>query len=270
MSKVTEQSIKQILKNISKESKVPFNNLLDTLFLERFLVRIGKSKYADKLIFKGGMCLAQIIELGRETRDIDFLLTQIKGNIETVKGLIDEVAAIDVGDDFIFSKVDIGELSIEHKKYPGYRVSVQGTLGQIKNKVSIDIGVGDVVLPKALEVELMNANGPLFEDTINLKAYPPEYIFSEKLEAILHLGELNSRMKDFYDCYRLIQEGVLDKNLLKKAIKETLENRGTKFSLIPEPTEAFNVKWNSFIKKNATQLELSDVIREINKTLNLL
>lgn len=270
MSKSTEQSIKQKLKNISKESKVPFNNLLDTLFLERFLVRIGKSKYADKLIFKGGMCLAQIIELGRETRDIDFLLTQIKGSVEIVKSLIEEIAAIDVGDDFIFSKVDIGELSIEHKKYPGYRVSVEGTLGQIKNKVSIDIGVGDVARPKALEVELMNINGPLFEDAINLKAYPPEYIFSEKLEAILHLGELNSRMKDFYDCYRLIQEGVLDKKLLKKAIKETLENRGTKFRLIPEPTESFNVKWNSFIKKNAAQLELSEVIREINKTLNLI
>ena len=55
MSKATEQRIKQKLKNISKESKIPFNSLLDTLFLERFLVRIGKSQYADKLIFKGGI-----------------------------------------------------------------------------------------------------------------------------------------------------------------------------------------------------------------------
>ena len=43
MSRATEQSIKQKLKNISKEMKTPFNVLLDALFLERFLVRIGKS-----------------------------------------------------------------------------------------------------------------------------------------------------------------------------------------------------------------------------------
>ena len=62
---------------------------------------------------------------------------------------------------------------------------------------------------------------------------------------------------------------MLDEKLLKKAIQETLENRGTEFTLIPEPTEAFNVKWNRFVKKNVAQLELSEVIREINKILNL-
>ena len=75
MSKATEQSVKHKLKNISKALKIPFNPLLDTLFLERFLVRIEKSAYSDKLVFKGGMCLAQFLNLGRETKDIDFLLT---------------------------------------------------------------------------------------------------------------------------------------------------------------------------------------------------
>lgn len=266
MNKATEQSIKQKLKNISKETKVPFNNLLDTLFLERFLVRISKSKYAENLIFKGGMCLAQMIDLGRETKDIDFLLTKIKGNLETIKNIVEEISATDIEDGFLFSSIEVSELSIEHKKYPGFRILVQGKLGQIKNRVSIDIGVGDVVRPKALDVELMNSRGPIFEDSINLKSYPPEYIFSEKLEAILYLGDLNSRMKDFYDCYCLIQEGVLDKKKLKIAIKETFENRGTEFSLISEPTESFTLKWNSFSRKNRVEgLKLETVISEINK-----
>lgn len=270
MSKAIEQSIKQKLKSISIELKIPFNSLLDTLFLERFLVRISRSKYADKLIFKGGMCLAQIIELGRETRDIDFLIMQVNSNNKTIKVMLEEISNIDIGDSFKFSSVNVGELSIEHKKYPGYRVTVQGTLGQIRNNVSIDIGVGDMVRPKSLLIELMNAKGPLFEETINLKSYPPEYIFSEKLEAILHLGELNSRMKDFYDCFRLIQENVLNIKDLKLAITETFRNRETDFRLIPESTEEFKVKWNSFIKKNSIQLELSEVIREINITLKKL
>lgn len=124
MSKSTEQSIKQKLKNISEEQQIPFNSLLETLLLERFLVRIGKSNSRDKLIFKGGMCLAQFIDLGRETRDIDFLLTHIQGSIPDIEKVINEIAAIDVGDDFVFSMAKVSELSIEHKKYPGYRISL--------------------------------------------------------------------------------------------------------------------------------------------------
>ena len=157
MSKSREQSIKQKLKNISKNVKIPFNSLLETLLLERFLVRIGKSIYVDKLIFKGGMCLAQFIELGRETRDIDFLLTQLKGSIEEIENIIKEIASLDIGDDFVFTLIHVSELSIEHKKYPGYRISLQGELGQIKNRISIDIGAGDVVRPRLLEVELMKS-----------------------------------------------------------------------------------------------------------------
>jgi len=52
MSKAIEQGIKEKLKVISKKESLPFNQLLETLFLERFLVRIGKSKYNENLIFK--------------------------------------------------------------------------------------------------------------------------------------------------------------------------------------------------------------------------
>lgn len=265
MSKAKEQSIKQKLKNISKESQTPFNNLLDTLFLERFLIRIGKSKYAENLIFKGGMCLAQIVNLGRETRDIDFLLTKMSANKKVIESIFKEISNINLKDDIAFSNIEVSVLSIEHKKYPGYRISIKGALGQIQNKVFIDIGVGDVVRPKALEVKLMNFNGPLFEQNIELKSYPAEYIFSEKLEAILYLGKINSRMKDFYDCHHLILENALDRKKLKTAIKETLENRKTKLSLIPDSDESFNKKWNDFSKKNnINNLKLEEVIKKIN------
>lgn len=268
MSKATEQRVKQKLKTISKDSKVPFNSLLDTLFLERFLVRISKSQYADKLIFKGGLCLAQIIKLGRETKDIDFLLTTVKVNLKSAKKIMEEIAAIEIKDDFIFTQVSVEELSIEHKKYPGYRVSVQGSLGQIKNKVSIDIGVGDVVRPKVLDIELINSNGPLFEESISLISYPSEYIFSEKLEAILYLGDINSRMKDFYDCYRMIEEDALNKKQLKQAIEETLKNRQTTLNQIPTPSKTMNTKWLAFINKNKIDsLDLSTVVLKINNFL---
>ena len=268
MSKRTEQSIKSKLKNISKELNTPFNSLLETLFLERILVRIGKSKYADKLIFKGGMCLAQFIKLGRETKDIDFLLTQYDGSIETVKKVFTEVAAIDAGDDFTFSLLSVFELSIEHKKYPGYRISLQGELGQIKNRISIDIGFGDVVTPGYVKVDLMKTKKHLFEDSVSLKSYPPEYIFSEKYEAILHHGVLNSRMKDYYDCYRIIQESVLNETKLKQALIETTSNRGTKLTLISGDTEVFEKMWKNFIKGvKVKKLDLKEIILTINTVI---
>ena len=68
MNKATEQSIKHKLKDISKTLRIPFNSLLETLFLERFLVRIGKSAYADKLIFKGGHVPGSVFESGSENK----------------------------------------------------------------------------------------------------------------------------------------------------------------------------------------------------------
>lgn len=271
MSKNIEQSIKHKLRMLSKESKIPFNTLLETLFFERYLVRIGKSKYVDKLIFKGGMCLANFIELKRETRDIDFLLTQIKRSVSEVKTILEEIAALDIGDGFIFSLVNVSELSLEHKKYPGYRIYLKGELGQIVNKVSMDIGVGDIVRPRYLEVELLKGKEALFEDSINLNAYPPEYIFSEKIEAILHHAQFGSRMKDYYDCYRMIEEGVLNKEELKTALYETTSNRKTNLTLVSEDTIAFNDLWKNFIKGNKlNELDMKEVVSKINSYLKSL
>ncbi|MDE0119859.1 MAG: nucleotidyl transferase AbiEii/AbiGii toxin family protein [Bdellovibrionales bacterium] len=270
MSKSTEQSIKHKLKDISKRLNTPFNTLLEMLFLERFLVRIGKSVYADKLIFKGGMCLAQFLDLGRKTKDIDFLFTQVKNNIEKIKKTMEGIASINTGDNFIFSQVEVNQLPFEHKQYPSYRVYIQGQLGQIKNKVSIDVGGGDVFVSKPLEIKLMTAKEPLFEKSVKLRSYTPEYIFSEKLEAILQLGETNSRMKDFYDCYRLIEESIMDKNLLKTAIHKTMKHRNTKLKMIPQPNEQLKIRWESFLRRNKiSDLKLSAIISKINKMISL-
>lgn len=266
MNKAIEQRVKSKLKEISSESQIPFNNLLDMLFLERFLVRISKSSYSEKLIFKGGMCLAQVITLGRETKDIDFLLKEVKGGLDKIQEILKEISSIEVNDGFNFSNIEVRELSIEHKKYPGYRIDVQGELSQIKNKVSIDVGIGDVVRPHVLTVELMSSGStPLFEESIKLNSYPPEYIFSEKYEAIIYLGEVNGRMKDFYDCYRLITEDKLDKSLTNEAITETLQNRETEFSLISNPVEQIKIRWKSFVKKSKfDHLEIETVVATIN------
>lgn len=66
--------------------------------------------------------------------------------------------------------------------------------------VQVDIGFGDTVTPTAQELEfpsLLSAEGP------RLRVYPRETVVAEKLQAIVVLGQANSRTKDFYDLLAL-------------------------------------------------------------------
>lgn len=268
MSKAIEQSIKEKLKNISKKEGVAFNTLLETLFLERFMVRVAKSKYRENLVFKGGMCLAQYLDLERDTRDLDFLVQRLESSEASMREMFIEIASIKLEDGLEFEVIDVGLLSIEHKKYPGYRLGIQGKLGQVRQKVSVDVGVGDVVRPRLLDVELLHDKRPLFEDSVSLNSYPPEYIFAEKFEAIIHLGELNSRMKDFFDCFQIIQSQDIHKDNFKGAIHATFTNRGTKIGLVPDVAEVLETRWNGFARLNKiTGQRLNEVIVEINNFL---
>lgn len=261
-----EQKVKAKLKKISKDEGIIFNNLLETLFLERVLARVSRSKYKEKLIFKGGMCLSQIINLKRGTKDIDFLLKEMDAGEKNLEKVFNDICNVEHNDGFEFSDPEIQQLSLEHKKYPGYRISLMGSLGKIKNKVTVDVGVGDVVLPAIVNVKLLGGEKALFEDSISLKSYPPEYIFSEKLEAILWLRESNGRMKDYYDCHMMIDENVLDKSNLKKAISDTFKTRNTKLEVIPESFAVdLESRWNGFRnKEKLDDINLRDIIEKIN------
>lgn len=46
---ISEQALKEKLQTIAKEKGIPFNSCWKQLLLERFLVRLHLSSYADKL-----------------------------------------------------------------------------------------------------------------------------------------------------------------------------------------------------------------------------
>ena len=62
-----------------------------------------------------------------------------------------------------------------------------------------------------------------------LRAYARETVVAEKLEAIVKLGMLNSRFKDYFDLHYLAQRFPFDGELLSKSIAATFERRGTAF-----------------------------------------
>ena len=56
--------------------------------------------------------------------------------------------------------------------------------------MQIDIGFGDVTVPTPKEIQYPAMLGA------RIRAYPPEAVVAEKLEALVRLGMANTRMKD--------------------------------------------------------------------------
>jgi predicted nucleotidyltransferase component of viral defense system len=64
-------------------------------------------------------------------------------------------------------------------------------------------------------------------ETIHLLAYPVESAIAEKLQAMVALGEANSRMKDFYDVWICSRHLDVDADTLLTAVSATFNNRET-------------------------------------------
>lgn len=273
------KSIKQKLKNISLVTGDNFNYLFIKLTLERFIARVEKSNYKNNLIFKGGYCLNNFIKIGRETSDIDFLIRSIDANIESVKNIFEEISNIFIDDGFLFSNIRVSVLPI-NKKYPGYRIDLDYSFGTSKNTIHIDTGVGYVVEPKLLKLDLIkNDKGSLFNKEVQILAYPPEFIFSEKFHASVFLGEINSRIKDYHDMFLLIESGILNDEYLKETIILTFSNRETNISLISEFSKntitRFEKQWKQHLTNVSKDVRLIlpdsfyDTFSRINKYLDI-
>ena len=73
--------------------------------------------------------------------------------------------------------------------------------------------------------------------TPELKGYTMESFIAEKFEAMVKLGVLNSRMKDFYDVWILSRSFNFDEAILAEAIRTTFKHRGTKIIESPKVFE---------------------------------
>jgi len=226
---MNEDALKQRLRVIAKEKGVSFNEIWKQLLLERFLVRLCHSRHHEAFIFKGGLLLSRYIEIGRETIDADFLMNKVERESSTIESAFLEIISVPTNDGFEFEWGRIEVLAQPHMKYPGYRVTLDSRFGKMKDRIRIDIGVGDLVFPVENSFHGVEYKGtPLFEGEITLLAYPIETIFAEKLETIVSKGASNSRMKDYHDVILIIRQNqLLDLDKLKASLMATFTHRQT-------------------------------------------
>jgi len=145
---------------------------------------------------------------------------------------------------------------------------ITALLGNIKIPVSIDIGFGDIIVPGRMEIDFPVL---LDFDIPHIYSYSIESTLSEKFEAIVSLGLANTRFKDFYDIYVLLQSRNIDDEVLKQALVQTFSNRNTTFNDIVVFDKNFSSdaerqkRWNTFTKKKSAIMQVSfeDVVLAI-------
>lgn len=230
MAKNIGHSIKARLLNASDHNNRRYQQLLVRYMQECFLRRLSMSPYSRKFILKGGALLYAFDEfLPRPTLDIDFMGTGISNDKSSIIDAFKEIAEITVEDDgvvFIADSIDASDIAVE-KKYPGVRITVEAHLDTVVKELTFDIGFGDVIKPRPLSMEY-----PVIFSEMKapeLIAYSLETVVAEKFQTMIDRGEANSRMKDYYDLYRIILSHKFDENDLLSAIIATFDNRKTEY-----------------------------------------
>ena len=261
---MNSDSVKAKLKNFAVKSGLTFQEVLTYYGLERTVYRISVSKYAEHFVLKGGIFLYAVYDrkFERATTDIDLLARRISNSGETMKAVFKDILSQSVDDAIVFATNTITVENItEFKEYHGLHVSVMGYLDRTKIPIEIDIGFGDIIYPGSVKMDF-----PVMLDMEipSVNAYSIESAVAEKLEAIVHNGFMNSRYKDFYDIYVIIQKYDLKYADMKSAVKETFTNRKTKMTM---DTAAFSdvfvndlvhlARWKSFLKKKKTLVQVT-------------
>ncbi len=239
-------SVRQRLLNRARSDHRPFNELLQYYAMERFLYRLSQSVHLDRFILKGALMLRvwRSPEF-RPTMDID-MLGRTSNKEADIIAQIQDILTVDVEmDGLAFDPGSVQtERITEDADYEGIRIRLLGALGTARINMQIDIGFGDVVYPEPEELDLptvLNSPAP------RLLCYSRESSIAEKFEAMVKLGALNSRMKDFYDIWLLSRQFDFDGAKLAEAIRLTFERRGRE---LPAEIEAFT---EFFIEAKQTQ-----------------
>lgn len=270
-------SVRGRLQNKAEETKRAFAEVLQYYGMERFLFRLSKSKYSAAFILKGAlMFTAWQMPERRITLDID-LLARHGNEIEKIEGAIKDICAAKVPADGLFFKPDSvkGRIIKEDAEYEGVRIKLMGYLDRARIPMQIDFGFGDVIYPSAQKIKypvLLDFPAP------ELKGYTTESVVSEKFEAMVKLGDLNSRMKDFYDIWSMMRQFDFEGGALVQAIQKTFKHRKTMLPVampffspaIYDKNSTNNTRWKAFLSTmqiNIAPTDLGLIARAIENFL---
>jgi hypothetical protein len=270
-------SVHQRLLNLDPARTHDFTPVLRRYAFERWLYRLGKSDHAESFVMKGAMLFALwTSDAPRTTRALDLL--RIGDVTEAgLRRVFLRIGRMKVEPDGLTFEADnmIIEPIRDEAEYYGLRIKFMAGLGNIRIPLQVDIGIGDSVWPEpeyVLYPTLLDMPAP------RIRAYRKETAIAEKLDAMLELGMLNSRMKDFYDIAVLGDLFSFRGAELQRAVRVSLKRRVlTSLSELPIAfTNEFaqdkdkNIQWGAFLRrigKNSGALPFHQVVMNIRNFL---
>lgn len=275
------ESVRQRLLNRARETGDNFNLLLTRYTLERLLYRLSQSPHRDGFVLKGAALYALWVEQApslpyRPTRDLDLLSRELPSP-ESITAIFREVLQTGVEDDgmeFLLDTLVVTPMRQE-EKYVGCRLDIKAKLVSAQVGVQIDFGFGDAITPAAPMVSyptiLPESAAP------RLRAYPHETVLAEKFEALVSLGLLNSRLKDFFDLWTLSNHFDINGETLRRAVRNTFARRQTALpaQVPPSLTPAFTgdalkiSTWNSFGRRSEIE-DLPDLATVAARIMELM
>lgn len=248
-------------------------------YFERILERISISNYRGQIILKGGLLLTSVIgDDERTTKDMDATLKGIPLTKNDVEKVFNEILNIDIDDGVSFQIISIKDIRLEDE-YGGFRLNILSKLDNNKTYITVELTTGDVITPKEMKY---NYNSIFENKKIPIMSYTLETVLAEKFQTIVTRGLFNTRLKDFYDVYILINTKIneLSKDNFIKAIKNTFERRETNFDIeqfnevINDLIDDNNMNnlWNEYVSKNsyAKGIKFNDTINSIKMIIEIL
>jgi len=222
--------------------------------IERLLYRLSLSLYRDRFVLKGAMLFSLWAPTPyRATGDLDLL-----GYGDNAPGHLAEVfrdvIAVAVEDDGVVFRPETLRAAAARveDEYSGVRLDFLAEIAGARLPMRVDIGYGDAITPEAAEIDYPSL---LDQPRARLRAYPPETVVAEKFQAVVELGMLNSRMKDFFDLWAIGGAFAFEGDLLARAIQATFERRETSIpaslpiALTPEFATAKQPQWVAFLRR---------------------
>ena len=262
------------LRNQAKEEGISYQMCLQLFFQEEFLRRLSHSKYRDNLVLKGGMLIYTLTAFdSRPTRDMDFLIRSLSNDPDNIRAVMENICATYTENEYIILRVTGTEPITLEKKYPGVKTKLIGCINNVRVPFSVDIGIGDIIVPDAM-VRQLSTRLEGFE-VPEICTYSLESTISEKFDAILQRMETTSRMKDFFDIYYLSSVFDFFGSTLKEAVLLTTKHRGR----VLEPDVFVRIRtfedipflktqWQRFEPARESGLEFSEVLHRLDRFLN--
>ena len=171
---------------------------------------------------------------------MDATLKSLPLEKDNVLEIVTEILNVKV-DDGIKFKIESCKDIRQESEYGGFKLNILATMDNLRVYLVIELTTGDKITPG----EILYMYNSHFEDKkIPILSYTLETLISEKYQTIVDRDIYNTRMKDFYDIYILINDNKEKTNFgnLFLAVGNTFKYRKTELNIEKIKEQLDNMK----------------------------